>query len=579
MVLKKILLLILLCFSVVSFSQQKRKIKILESELSYTDEDKHPGATILIGKVKIQHAGAILNCQKAFYYREENFFKAIGNVLINQGDTIKQTSDYVDYDADTKQAISWGNVVLRDPKMTLTTDTLYFDREKQKLFYRDNATIKDETNTLKSKNGNYYLENKKFTATTKVNITNPDNNIDSDRLDYYTNSGHAYLYGSSTITNKQDRNKIYTEEGFYNTKTDISHFVKNTTLYLDDRTIEGDSLYYDKIRGFASATDNIRVIDTAQNFVAKGNYAEYFQNLDSIFMIKKAVAISVFEKDSMFIHGDTLLVTGPKENRIVRTYRNVKIFKTDLQGKCDSLHTDQASGITKMYYSPVLWSDDNQITGDSIKLLSNKETEQLDSLKILSQSFIIQKDSLDPENFNQIKGRNMYGKFIENKLKTLLVKGNGEAVNYNRNEEGVLETITKQLCSNIEFGLEENEINEIKCLVQSDGITYPPSQYPEQERKLKGFIWREDEQPKTKEDIFIKDGKITRTKLFKPLPAPPKRGDSGRSRNPNNAGKQTDLPQVQRDSTNTQPILNSPMMQMKNQKAKSKEKDSKKKEN
>ena len=579
MVLKKILLLILLCFSVVSFSQQKRKIKILESELSYTDEDKHPGATILIGKVKIQHAGAILNCQKAFYYREENFFKAIGNVLINQGDTIKQTSDYVDYDADTKQAISWGNVVLRDPKMTLTTDTLYFDREKQKLFYRDNATIKDETNTLKSKNGNYYLENKKFTATTKVNITNPDNNIDSDRLDYYTNSGHAYLYGSSTITNKQDGNKIYTEEGFYNTKTDISHFVKNTPLYLDDRTIEGDSLYYDKIRGFASATDNIRVIDTAQNFVAKGNYAEYFQNLDSIFMIKKAVAISVFEKDSMFIHGDTLLVTGPKENRIVRTYRNVKIFKTDLQGKCDSLHTDQASGITKMYYSPVLWSDDNQITGDSIKLLSNKETEQLDSLKILSQSFIIQKDSLDPENFNQIKGRNMYGKFIENKLKTLLVKGNGEAVNYNRNEEGVLETITKQLCSNIEFGLEENEINEIKCLVQSDGITYPPSQYPEQERKLKGFIWREDAQPKTKEDIFIKDGKITRTKLFKPLPAPPKRGDSGRSRNPNNAGKQTDLPQVQRDSTNTQPILNSPMMQMKNQKAKSKEKDSKKKEN
>ncbi len=574
MVLKKILLLILLCFSVATFSQQ-RKIKILKSELSYSDEDKHPGATILIGKVKIQHAGAILYCKKAFYYREDNFFKAIGDVLINQGDTIKQTSDYVDYDADTKQAISWGNVVLRDPKMTLTTDTLYFDREKQKLFYRDNATIKDETNTLKSKNGNYYLENKKFTATTRVNITNPDNTIDSDRLDYYTNSGHAYLYGSSTITNKQDGNKIYTEEGFYNTKTDISHFVKNTTLYLDDRTIEGDSLYYDKIRGFASATNNIRVIDTAQNFVAKGNYAEYFQNLDSIFMIKKAVAISVFEKDSMFIHGDTLLVTGPKEDRIVRTYRNVKIFKTDLQGKCDSLHTDQASGVTKMYYSPVLWSDDNQITGDSIKLLSNKETEQLDSLKILSQSFIIQKDSIDPENFNQIKGRNMYGKFIENKLKTLLVKGNGEAVNYNRNEEGVLETITKQLCSNIEFGLEENEINEIKCLVQSDGITYPPSIYPEQERKLKGFAWREDEQPKTKEDIFIKDGKIKRTALFKPAPAPPKRGNSGRSGNPRNPGAS----EVKRDSLNLQPALNAPKLQLNNPKKNTKEKDSKKKEN
>lgn len=575
MILKKILLLIVLCFSVATFSQQ-RKIKILKSELSYADDDKHPGATILIGKVKIQHAGAILYCQKAFYYREDNFFKAIGNVLINQGDTITQTSDYVDYDANTKKAVSWGNVVLRDPKMTLTTDTLYFDRERQKLFYRDNATIKDETNTLKSKNGNYYLENKKFTATTRVNITNPDNTIDSDRLDYYTNSGHAFLYGPSTITNKQDGNKIYTEEGFYNTKTDISHFIKNTTLYLDDRTIEGDSLYYDKIRGFASATNNIQVIDTAQNFVARGNYAEYFQKIDSIFMIKKAVAISVFEKDSMFIHGDTLLVTGPKEDRIIRSYRNVKIFKTDLQGKCDSLHTDQASGVTKMYFSPVLWSDENQITGDSIKLLSNKETEQLDSLKILSNSFIIQKDSIDPENFNQIKGRNMYGKFVENKLKTLLVKGNGEAVNYNRNEEGVLETITKQLCSNIEFGLEENEINEIKCLVQSDGITYPPSQYPEQERKLKGFIWREDEQPKTKEDIFIKDGKTKRTPLFKPPLTPPRNANSARGRSQN---RDTILvpPQFKRDSTATKPKLNVPAMQL--NKPKSKEKSSKKKDN
>jgi hypothetical protein len=157
-----------------------------------------------------------------------------------------------------------------------------------------------------------------------------------------------------------------------------------------------------------------------------------------------------------------------------------------------------------MYVDPILWSDKSQITGDSIKLLSNTTTEKLDSLKILGNSFIVQKDSIDPENFNQIKGRNMYGKFIENQLRTLLVKGNGEAVNFNRNDEGVLETITKQFCSNIEFELIDSEINEIKCLNMSDGKTYPPSMYPENDRRLKGFIWRESEQPKTKEDIFKK---------------------------------------------------------------------------
>tara|TARA_R110002073_G_scaffold128999_5_gene275206 strand:+ start:1264 stop:2865 length:1602 start_codon:yes stop_codon:yes gene_type:complete len=515
--LKKILLAIFILTSIVGFSQQKI-IKILNSSVTTADEKKYPGAIILGGDVIISHAGAILTCRRAYYYPKKNFFKASINVVINQGDTIRQTSDYVDYDGNLKKAVSWGNVILKDPSMTLTTDTLYFNREKQELFYKDHGTIRDETNTLKSKNGTYFLENKKFTATTRVTIDNPDNLIESDRLDYYTNFGHAYLYGPTTITNKEDGNKIYSEKGFYNTKTDISYFTKNSTLYLDNRTIEGDSLYYDKPRGFASATNNIKVIDTAQNFMAKGNYAEFFQKLDSIIMLKKAVAISVVEQDSTFIHGDTLLVTGKKERRVVRAYRNVKIFKEDLQGKADSLHTDQNTGITKMYYSPILWSGKNQITGDSIKLLSNKETEKLDSLKILGRSFIIQKDSLDPNLFNQIKGKNMYGKFIDNKLRTLLVRGSGEAINYNKNELGVIETITKQFCSNIEFQLENNEMNAIKCMIQSEGKTYPPSMFPEEDRKLNGFLWREDEQPLTKEDIFIKGKTAIRTPLSKGKP-------------------------------------------------------------
>ncbi len=500
---KKLLPYLFLLITSVSLSQQK-KIKILNADLNYTNEEKYPGATILDGNVKIAHEGAILTCRRAFYYKKKNFFKAIQNVVINQGDTIRQTSDYVNYNANKKFAKSWGNVVLTDPKMTLKTDTLNFDRSNQKLFYNSFATIKDETNTLKSKNGNYFLENKKFRATTSVTITNPDNLIESNHLDYFTDSGQAYLYGPSTITNLKDQNRIYTERGFYNTKTDVSHFVKKSRLYLDNREIVGDSLYYDKKKGFASATNNIQIIDTLQNTFAKGNYAEYYQNKDSIFITKRAVAISVVENDSTYTHGDILLVTGKKDERILRAFYNVKIFKSDLQGKCDSLHTNQATGITKMFTKPILWSGKSQITGDHIQLLSNKKTEKLDSIKILGNSFIIQKDSIDPKNFNQIKGKNMYGKFRENELCFLLVKGNGESVYYNRNDEGVLETITRELASTIEFELENNEIQSIKYIDQSDGTTYPPSKFPEEMKRLKGFIWREDEQPKKVEDIFIK---------------------------------------------------------------------------
>lgn len=499
-----ILFLLLLSFYQFSFSQTK-KIQY-SSEFQEVNEKKYPGATILLGNVRMIHEGATLTCQQALYFRKENFFKAIGKVFMQQGDTISQTSDYADYDANTKQALSWGNVILSDPSMTLTTDTLQFDRINQKLYYRSYATIRDQTNTLKSKIGNYYLENKKFTATTRVTVINPEHNLESNYLDYYTDSGLAYFYGPSTITNKQNANKIYCEKGFYNTKTDVSYFVKNAKLYLKERTIEGDSLYYDKKRGFASATNNIEVIDTVQNFVTRGNYAEVFEEKDSLFIIKKAVAISIIDKDSMFVHGDTLLVTGKPEKRIVRTYHNVKIFKSDLQGKCDSIHTNQETGLTRMFKDPVIWSDENQITGDSIHLISDVETEKLDSLKVLNNAFIVSRDSLSIDNYNQIKGRNMFGKFEKNTLRFLLVKGNAESVYYNRNEETEeLETITKEIASNIEFVLDEGEIESIKYLKKSDGKTYPPSMLPEDVRQLNGFVWRELEQPKSKYDIFIKD--------------------------------------------------------------------------
>lgn len=504
-ILNRFLYWLFLIIPFISLSQEKKKLEYY-AEQQDTDEEKYPGATMLLGKVKMTQDGIILTCQQALYYKKQNFFKAIGNVLIKQGDTITQTSDYADYDANAKQALSWGNVVLKDPTMTLTTDTLQFDRINQKLYYKSYATIKDTTNTLKSKYGNYYLENKKFIATTRVSVVNPEHTLVSNHLDYYTASGVTYLYGPSTITSTENENKIYCEKGYYNTKTNISHFTKNAKLFLKERTIEGDSLYYNKNIGFASATNNIKVIDTVQNFITKGNYAELFELKDSLYIIKKAVAISIIEKDSMFIHGDTLLVTGKPNKRIVRTYHNVKIFKSDLQGKCDSIHTNQATGYTKMYRDPVIWSDSNQITGDSIYLQSNVATEKLDSLKVFNNAFIISQDSLSENDFNQIKGRNMLGKFENNKLKTLFVNGNAESVYFNRNEETqILETITKEISSDIEFTFENGFISSIKYLKATEGKTYPPSLLPEDVKKLKGFIWREDEQPKKMEDIFIRD--------------------------------------------------------------------------
>lgn len=514
---KKIFLFLLFIYSIESFSQT-RKIKILSSDISTVDEEKFPDATILIGNVKISHEGATLDCKRALLYKKENLFKAIGEVVIEQGDSIIQYSDYANYNGNTKMAKSWGNVEVNDKEMKLTTDTLYFDRSKQTMYYPSGGIIRDKKNTLKSVRGTYYSENKKFSAKNRVRVINPENTLDSDHLDYYTNTNLAYLYGPSTITNLKDSTKIYAERGFYDTNTDISYFVKNTKLFLKDRTVFADSMYYDKRKGFASATHRIKVVDTLNNMVTKGNYAEIFEEKDSLFIVDRAVGITVKDKDSMYIHGDTIMVTGKPKKRIVRTFHNVKIFKSDLQGKCDSIHTSQVTGLTRMFKNPVLWSGESQITGDSIHILSNVKTNKLDSLKILNKGFMIQKDSIDPTIFNQIKGRNIYGKFENSDLRTMLVKGNAESLYYNRNEKtGILETITKEIASDIEFTLENNEIYETKYFKKTEGKTFPPSKFPKSSKKFNGFVWREEEQPKSKEDIFTKNDKKTAVKKNKEL--------------------------------------------------------------
>jgi len=502
--------------SIVGNSQTKR-IKIIHADNTLV-KPEYPGATISFGNVFVEHEGATLRCDKAYIYQELNLMKAMGNVVINQGDTIFQYSKYTDYDGNKKIATSWGKVFLKDELMELRTDTLQFDRVNQHLYYKSGGTIKDTTNVLTSKIGDYYLKTNKFQAFTDVDVVNKDSKLVSNHLDYYTSTGIADLFGPSTITSES--NKIYTEKGHHNSKTNISHFIKNSKIFYSDRTIEGDSLYYNKNIEFASATGNIKIIDTVNNSLIKGGYAEFFKLKDSMFIVKKAVAISKMEQDSIYIHGDTLMITGKVEERIVKAFNHVKIFKSDLQGKCDSLVSNEKTGVTKLFTNPILWAEGNQITGDTIHLISNQKTQQLDSLKILNDGFMIKKDSA---GFTQLKGKFMYGKFENNKLKSLNTIGNSESIIFLRNEfQQLLGIDTKQCSKNIFIGLENNDFSFIDYNDMINGKTYPPSEFEKlnpKDKLFKGFIWREDEQPLTKEDIFKRDNKenISLDKEQKPI--------------------------------------------------------------
>jgi lipopolysaccharide export system protein LptA len=486
-----------------SYGQEEKKIRY-ESERTLKDEENYPGAFIL-SKVNEQvhfiHQGIEVWCDQAIHYAEENFFKAYGNVRMEQGDTITMTSQYAEYNGDTQFAFASGNVFMRNPQTSLQTDTLFFDRTKQQAYYRSGGTIRDTASVLKSQIGRYYLKDEKYTFASEVVITNPDYVLKSTQLDFYSDNGHAYMYGPSTITS--DESTIYCERGFYDTRGDTGYFVKNSRIDYENRILEGDSLYFNRNTNFASATNNIKVTDTINESVIRGHYAEVFREKDSVFITKRAVAVSVQEQDSIYIHADTLMVTGKLEDRIIRGFYGVRLFKSNMSGKSDSIHVRERTGLTQMLGRPVMWSENNQLTGDTIHLLNNVETEELDSLKVYDNAFMIQRDSIG--GFNQLKGLQMYGKFEDNSLQQVDLVKNTETLYYMRNDDGELIGINKTLSSSISVFFENEEISMVDYLNNVDGILYPESELPEEERTLKGFNWRGDERLYSVADLFIDD--------------------------------------------------------------------------
>lgn len=468
-------------------------------------------------QIHVTHDGVNMWCDKAIYYKNENFIEAFSNVRMQQGDTINMTAKYVEYSGTTKLAFASGDVVLTEPQSTLTTDTLFFDRAKQQAYYKSKGkVVRDSSGTITSQIGRYYMDSKKYRFLKDVVLVNPDYTINSNQLDFYSESGYAYLYGPTTI--KGEASNIYCERGFYDTNNDVGYFVKKSRIDYENRIFEGDSMFFDRNRSFASATNNIKVTDTTNKSIIKGHYAEVFREKDSVFITKRALAITVQENDSIYIHSDTLMVTGKPEHRITRAYYNAKIYKSDLSGKADSIHADHKTGLTELINlsrfsstdafatkrKPILWNLGNQMSGDTIHLISNTETEELDSLKVFDNAFLISKDTLGT-GFNQIKGQKLYGLFKNNELYNVDIIKNAEIIYFSRDGENELIGINKSKSGSINIQISDNTINEIRLINQVDGDLFPESQFPENARRLRGFDWREEERPTSVEDLFKDD--------------------------------------------------------------------------
>jgi hypothetical protein len=309
-----------------------------------------------------------------------------------------------------------------------------------------------------------------------------------------------------------DSVSIYCENGYYDSRKDESRFGKNA--WVRDRTtiLNGDSLYYNGKLGFGEVFRNVQIRDTTQTFEIWGDYGKHLESNELSFVTGHALLLEVMDSDTLFMHADTLKsLPDEQHNQIVYAYHGVRIFKNDLQGICDSVVYLQSDSLLWMYRGPIVWSAQNQVTGDTLKLgLSN---QALDKAWVMGNAFIVSdaeaNDSIQgPEvRFNQIKGKMATASFVNSELESVWVDGNGELVYYPTDDkEGAPKPMgTNQgECSSILIRFKDGELSSLRMDGQPKSVFKSNRFAGTEPLLLRDFKWLRDQRPRSRDDIFQK---------------------------------------------------------------------------
>lgn len=505
-------------------AEKGKRIEILNSNSFEYDETSGLKAKKLIGDVRLKHDDALMFCDSAYVYSESNTMDAYGNVKILQGDSLQLYGDSLKYDGNTKKAILRGNIRLVNTDVELTTKYLDYDRVENVAYYYDGGTMvsRERQDTLTSKKGYYYSNTQSFYFKEDVVLNNPEYDIVSDTMKFNSSTETVYFLGPTTINSEE--NFIYTENGWYNTKTNISTFFSNSYIYSDNKIIEGDTLYYERDNGYGEITCNATITDTVENLVIGGDLVHLFEKKDSVMVTKEALLSQFFDADTLYLHADTfkvssqiikkellpsdtLLINGVDSNSVdtvrnLYAYNHVKFFKSDMQGKADSVVYNFSDSTVNFYNDPVIWSKENQLTADFIYLLISKG--KIHSIHMNQRAFIISKADSVLDNFNQIKGKNMVGYFKEQELRRIDVKLNAETIYYPKDDDEKYIGVNKAQGENMRVILEDRTLKTLTFIKDPEGVLYPLNEPSPKELILKGFSWRINEQPKEMFDVFIK---------------------------------------------------------------------------
>lgn len=497
-------------------------------ELKYDMYGPNPDAQIAKGHVHFLHKGANLFCDSAYYYQESNSFRAFGHVRFRQGDTLSLHCDRAWYDGQGQMMEARRNVVLRHRRQVLYTDSLNYDRLYNNAYFFRGGRLIDGKSKLSSDWGEYNTDTRNAVFYYDVQLHTPDNRVSTDTLYYDVRKSMAHIVGLYTAdkgTGKEGpsiiRNKdgiVTTTNAFFNTKSDRARLFGRSTIVNGDKTITGDTLYYNSKTGMNSGHGNIVYVDKKNKNRLTAGVVRYNEKTGAGFATNKALAVDYSQKDTLYMHADTMRVETFNINtdsvyRKVHCYRKVRSFRNDFQAVCDSMVYDTRDSCMTMYDDPIVWNGGRQLTGEVINVFTNDSTVREAHVKGQALSIELMSDST---HYNQLSSSDIYAYFHDGNVRRTDAVRNVRAIFYpTDSSDSSLVGLNYVETDTIRMFITPDRKLERIWMPKAEGTLYPMTQIPPGKDKLDVFAWFDYVRPLNKDDVFNWRGKTAGTEVRK----------------------------------------------------------------
>ena len=461
---------------------------------------------ILYNKVKAMHEGMVLYADSALLNTVRNEFTAFRGIRIVLSDTTTIFGNRLYYDGNEKVAYVWvegrDTVRLVDGKTVLKTDRLTYDRNDNTGYYNSWGHTVNGKDTLDSREGLYDATSKTFIITDNVRLKDSNTLLLTDALVYNTDSKIASFESPTHIYS--DSTHIYSERGEYDSDIDFARSFKSSHVTSGSKSIDCDTLHYNKQFQFGQAWGHVVIHDTVNDLTCHGGYGETDQEKRSSLVTDSALVVYVADGDSLFLHADTIFVVNDTANEVesIRAFYQVRLFRHDVQGACDSAFYSAQDSVVRLYKEPVVWYDSMQVLSDTMIL--HLDTNGLRLAELIGNMMALQR--LDDARFNQVKGKNCIVHFLEGEPTYADVLGNAQMV-YHLTEtqpdsSEALVGVNVGIGSDMRVFFKDREPDRVSTYGKPDMTCYPPNKVPDDKKRLQGFDWKQSLRPRNRHQVF-----------------------------------------------------------------------------